>query len=108
MNDNDFTIEQKEFSNRLAQLRIQKGVSARIMSFELGQNKNYIANIENGKSFPTMASFFNICHYLEISPNEFFNYNNSSPVETNEFVKIISKCSNNQKELLKNLINELK
>ena len=32
---------------RIAQLRIKKGVSARDMSLSLGQANNYINNIEN-------------------------------------------------------------
>ena len=40
------------FPNRLAQLRIQKGVSARDMSLSLGQCECYIIQIENGKAFP--------------------------------------------------------
>ena len=35
---------------RLAKLRLQKGVSARDMSLSLGQANNYINNIENKKS----------------------------------------------------------
>ena len=61
-----------EFAQRLAQLRIQKGISARDMSLSIGQNPGYINTIENGKSFPTMTSFFYICEFLNVSPQEFF------------------------------------
>ena len=40
---------------RLAQLRVQKGVSAREMSLSLGQNTGYISNIESGKTLPSMT-----------------------------------------------------
>lgn len=33
---------EKEFSQRLAQLRLQKGISARDMSLSIGQNPGYI------------------------------------------------------------------
>lgn len=42
---------------RLAQLRVQKGVSAREMSLALGQNTGYISNIESGKTLPSMTGF---------------------------------------------------
>lgn len=58
---------------RLAKLRIRKGVSARDMSLSLGQAHNYINNIENKKSLPSMPSFFYICEYLGITPQEFFD-----------------------------------
>lgn len=41
---------------RLAKLRIVKDVSARNMSLSLGQANNYINNIENKKSLPSMQS----------------------------------------------------
>lgn len=45
------------FRERLAQLRNQKGVSARDMSLSLGQSESYINKIENGKAFPAMRCF---------------------------------------------------
>lgn len=43
---------------RLAKLRLQKGVSARDMSLSLGQANNYINNIENKNHFlPCNPSF---------------------------------------------------
>ena len=48
------------FVKRLQQLRDQKNISAREMSVSLGQNINYINQIENKKNFPTMQSFFYI------------------------------------------------
>lgn len=56
---------------RLAKLRMQKGVSARDMSLSLGQANNYINNIENKKSLPSMQAFFYICEYFEVTPQEF-------------------------------------
>ena len=41
---------------RLAQLRVQKGVSAREMSLALGQNTGYISNIESGLVFSISAN----------------------------------------------------
>ena len=43
---------------RLAKLRTQKGISARDMFLSLGQANNYINNIENKKSLPSMQAFF--------------------------------------------------
>ena len=65
---------------RLAKQRIQKGVSARDMSLSLGQANNYINSIENKKSLPAMQSFFYICEYLGITPQEFFDEENTYPI----------------------------
>lgn len=60
------------FSRRLAQLRAQKGVSAREMSLAIGQNSSYINRIENQRAFPSMQGFFYICEYLGVTPGAFF------------------------------------
>ncbi len=65
------------FAERLASLRMAKQVSAREMSLSLGQGAGYINNIENGHNLPSMAMFFEICEYLNVTPVEFFNYCNA-------------------------------
>ena len=50
---------------RLAKLRMQKGVSARDMSLSLGQANNYINNVENQKTLPSMQSFWNLSQAFE-------------------------------------------
>jgi len=72
--------------DRLASLRMQKGVSARDMSLTLGQADNYINAIENKKSLPSMTAFFIICEYLGISPKEFFDEETQNPALLNELI----------------------
>jgi len=76
---------------RLAQLRVQKGVSARDMSLSLGQSENYINMIENKKSLPSMTVFFYICEYFGVTPQEFFESGNENPVKLNEIVADLKK-----------------
>jgi len=90
-----------EFPLRLAQLRIQKGVSAREMSLALGQNHGYINAIENGTSLPSMTVFFYICEYFKISPLEFFDTEIRNPSKVNELYSIAQGLSDEQ---LDNLI----
>ena len=72
-------MELQNFGERLAQLRILKNVSAREMSLSIGLSANYINKIENGKSLPSMAVFFDICDYLNISQMDFFDLGNDNP-----------------------------
>ena len=58
---------------RIAQLRVQKGVSARDMSLSLGQSESYINKIENRRTLPSMAGFLYICEYFGITPQQFFD-----------------------------------
>ena len=71
---------------RLAQLRTQKGDSARDMSLSLGQANNYINNIENRKSMPSMQAFFYICEYRNVTPQEFFYAGTANPQVMRECV----------------------
>ena len=56
------------------------------MSLSLGQANNYINNIENKKSLPAMQSFFYICEYLGVTPQEFFNEENTYQETLKEFI----------------------
>lgn len=78
-------------SERLAKLRTQKGVSARDMSLSLGQANNYINNIENKKSLPSMQAFFYICEYLDVTPQEFFDCENDYPAQLSELMQDLKK-----------------
>ena len=75
---------------RLAQLRVQKGVSAREMSLSLGQNTGYISNIESGKTLPSMTGFFYICEYLDVSPCDFFAF---APKEASEMMSRLKRLN---------------
>lgn len=74
------------FGERLAKLRTVKGISSRKMSYLLGRSDNYINKIENGKTYPSMSVFFDICSCLEISPKDFFDDENNYPVAVNEMI----------------------
>jgi len=64
---------------RIAQLRGQKGVSARDMSLSIGQSENYTNMIENHRTLPSMSMFFVICEYLGTNPQDFFDAGSSNP-----------------------------
>lgn len=98
---------EKEFSQRLAQLRLQKGISARDMSLSIGQNPGYINTIENGKSFPTMTNFFYICEYLNITPMEFFDISSDNPEKLKELTENIKLLNSSQLDAVTMIVNEL-
>ncbi len=64
---------------RMTQLRLQKGVSEYKMSYDLGHSRGYINNISSGKTLPSMAEFFAICDYFEITPIQFFQQEIENP-----------------------------
>lgn len=92
---------------RLAKLRTQKGVSARDMSLSLGQANNYINNIENKKSLPSMPSFFYICEYLGVTPQEFFDEGNANPEALKEFIAQARQLDSRSFEYILGIMKEL-
>ncbi len=86
-----FIYDEETFGLRLAKLREQKDISAREMSLELGQNKNYINAIESGKNFPSMKGFLCICDFIGISPMDFFNENIQNIYEVEKFAQAFQR-----------------
>lgn len=95
------------FSQRIAELRLQKGVSAREMSLALGQSESYINKIENKRTLPSMMGFFYICEYLNLSPQEFFNFSTVSPQKTKEISSEAGKLSPIEAEHILQIIKDL-
>lgn len=95
------------FHQRLADLRLQKGVSARDMSLSLGQSESYINKIENRRTLPSLTGFIYICDFLGISPSEFFNENSRSPSKTNELISEIEKLTPEQKEHILLIVKDI-
>ncbi len=101
-------IDEKFIANRIAALRTARNISARDMSLSLGQSKNYINNIENNKSLPSMSMFLYICEFLEVSPMIFFDEENTSPTTVDETYKAIKRLSIEQQKTIIKLAKDLK
>ena len=89
-------MELSDFGKRLAQLRMNKNVSARDMSLSIGQSAGYINNIENGINYPSMTMFFYICEYLDVSPKDFFDSDAADPVRLTELDAAAKMLSDEQ------------
>ena len=98
----------RDFSNKLRNLRNEKGVSAREMSLSLGQNVNYINLIENGKRRPSLDMFLYICEYLKIEPEYFFKNEEIDKDSERYYEQIIKNLSLEQKKELVKFILTLK
>lgn len=97
----------EKFAERLAQLRMIKGVSARDMSLSLGQSTGYINNIENKNNLPSMTAFFYICEYLNIEPRDFFDFGSDNPEKLNEIIADLKKLTPEQFNHISEVIKDL-
>ena len=64
-------MDKKQFAKRLNELMDEKNVTARELSLKVGKNSGYINSIINGRSYPSMDGFFDICEELGITPVDF-------------------------------------
>ncbi len=96
------------FYRRIIELRMAKNVSARDMSLSLGQSPNYMNNIENKRSFPSMQVFFYICDYFDISPMEFFDFDAKSPTKLKDLTCKMKSLNKEQLSLIENMIDQMK
>lgn len=101
-------MNEEFFRQRLAQLRIQKGVSARDMSLSLGQSESYINKIENGKAFPSMQIFFYICDYFSVTPMDFFDSGNSNPAALQSLMDDLKTLDDGQIASISEIVKGLK
>lgn len=101
-------MDKKTFAERLAQLRTEKGISARDMSLSIGQSPNYITSIESGRNLPSMTAFFYICEYLHITPIEFFDTKNINPKKNTDLLGLIKNFNSEDIDIIITLIKRLK
>ena len=101
-------MNEEFFRQRLAQLRIQRGVSARDMSLSLGQSESYINKIENGKAYPSMQIFFYICDYFSITPRDFFDGGNPNPSALQSLVDDLKTLDDGQIANIAEIVKGLK
>ena len=100
-------MELQNLGERLAHLRISKNVSAREMSLSIGLSANYINKIENGKSLPSMAVFFDICDYLNISQKDFFDLENDNPDQVTDMVTGYKRLGREARETVAGVVKAL-
>lgn len=67
------SMTKQEFGIRLARIRLSRDLSAYELSMRLEKDPTYISKIENGKAFPSMEMFFEICKILGISHKQIFD-----------------------------------
>ena len=89
-------INEENFAEHLSQIREAKQVSAREMSLAIGQNCSYINRIENR----------NICDYLQITPQEFFDDKSQSPHTLSELTESLKSLSPKQLDLINDIVIE--
>ena len=101
----DMAAAKSDFIKNLTALRTIKGKSSREMSLSIGQGPSYINDIENGRTFPSMAMFFEICEYFEVSPAQFFSYTDENKTDySKKLAELVDKLTDEDKRLVIEII----
>lgn len=104
-------MDRQFIKERYARIRLAHNLSARKLSLELGQSREYINQIENGNALPSLEGLFNFCDYFNMSLGEFFEEKFNFPVEYGQIIGELNKMDsqeiNQVYEMLK-LINKSK
>lgn len=95
------------FPLRIAELRTQKGISARDMSLSLGQSESYINKIENKRTLPSMTGFIYICEFFGITPQDFFNLDSPAPQKSKELLIEFEKLTASQADHVLQVIKDI-
>jgi len=101
-------MDESYIPERIAALRTQAGMSARDMSLSMGQADNYINNIENRKSMPSVQGLLYICEFLKVTPKEFFDEETVNPTLLNELVAELKPLNTKALEYMLGLVRELR
>lgn len=100
-------LYEKRFQQRVAQLRKNKGISARDMSLSLGQNSGYINHIEKQQALPSLTVFFNMCEYFGITPVQFFDSDLKNPELIEKIMIDLKKLDKKQLQCLSTIIHDM-
>ncbi|WP_130863143.1 helix-turn-helix transcriptional regulator [Bacilliculturomica massiliensis] len=100
-------MDENFIRNRITELRLKKNVSEYQMSLDLGQNRSYVQAISSGRALPSMAQFFRICDYFDITPLQFFDAESVNPQLLRKAMEGLRKLDDDDLMMLIGLINRL-
>lgn len=97
-------IDFKSLGKRIAQRRIALGYKQNELAEKVDMSNNYLSNIENGHSIPSLTTFVNICMQLETTPDVFL----LGTVKTNDIPQSIidnlKLCNDQSLELIDEIV----
>ncbi len=64
----------QQVGRRIRQLRMEKGLSQRILAYKADIPINQVGRIERAEINPSVSTLYAICVVIEISLSDFFDY----------------------------------
>lgn len=92
---------------KIDKLRLEKGLSERQLSFDLGHSGNYINAILRGRSLPSMSEFIYLCSFFEVTPLEFFEYGLELSPKDVKLTQLVLQLDDESKDSLEILLTKI-
>ena len=99
--DTDYIVK------RITELRLKKGVAEHRMSLDLGHSRSYMQGISSGRALPSMTEFLAICDYLDVTPKDFFDEDNTNPPLLQETLSMLKRLSENDLSIIHTMAERL-
>lgn len=93
-------IDFNSLGKRIAQRRHALGYKQNELAEMAGLSNNYLSNIENGHSIPSLATFAEICIQLETTPDTFLLGTIRTDDVPQNIIDNLKLCNNESLELI--------
>jgi len=102
-------IDYNLLGERVAVLRKNKGLTQSKLAEKAEISNNFLSNIENNHSIPSLETLLKICVALDATPNDLLMGINTEHVDysTHDIVDLINQCSPKEKRYIKGFIKVL-
>jgi len=99
-------IDYRLLGQRLAKIRKQRKLTQERLAEMTDLANNYISNIENGRSIPSLETLAKLCEALDVTPNEFLmgTVHDSETYCEQEIMDDYKKCTAHERRLVQKFI----
>lgn len=96
------TLDYELLGKRLAKARKRKKLTQETLAEQTNLANNYISNIENSRSIPSLETLMKLCTALDVTPNEILLGSQSESLHylQDEILENVKRCSPREKRLL--------
>lgn len=97
-------IEFTKLGKRIAQRRHELGYKQCALAEKAGISNNYLSNIENGHSIPSLETFMDICRALSVTPDYLLMGTIKLDYIPNSIISNLKLCDSDSLQLVNDLI----
>ena len=92
---------EKKILDRVTQLRMQKDISEKQLSRDIGKSPSYISSMNKNQSMPSLLTLKTIWEYLDVSLSDFFDFDdNTYPVKINRIKLELLKLDDEELDII--------